>query len=299
MNDKTKIICAMLIFGTLGVFVRGIPLSSLEIAFSRAVIGSLFLLVAGYFLGNKISVSRIKKNGWLLLISGAAIGFNWILLFQAYRYTSIASATLSYYFAPLFVMILSPILLKERLTIFKAGCMIAAIGGLFLILDVGGGFMLTDHNTIGILYGLSAAALYASVILMNKFIKNLSGFETTFIQLIAASLVLVPSILFQRGSGWSSLKPQALMLLLLVGVLHTGLAYLLYFTGMKTTKGQTVAMISYVDPIVAVMLSIVFLGEGITIIKIIGGILILGATFLSEAGTTSEATITSLNKEAQ
>lgn len=283
MNGKIKLVTSMLIFGSIGAFVKNINLSSVDIAFLRAVIGCMFLVCAGFIIRQKISLNSIRKNLLLLVLSGAAIGFNWILLFQAYKYTTLSNATLSYYFAPMFVIILSPVILKERLTPIKIACIAAAMAGLFLILNMNSGSSGSSYNHVkGILYGLSAAALYASVILMNKFIKDLSGFETTLIQLLVAALVLLPSILYDGGLNLSALSLKALIFVLVVGVIHTGIAYLMYFTSMKEINGQSIAILSYIDPIFAVIISAVFLGEAMTPLQGVGGVLILGSTFLSE-----------------
>lgn len=288
MKDKLKFISTMLIFGTIGMFVKNINLSSIDIAFLRAVIGCFFLMCAGFFMKQKIAFHLIKKNIWLLLLSGTALGLNWILLFQSYKYTTIANATLSYYFAPMFVMILSPLVLKERLTLTKITCIITAILGLFLILNTNNTVSIMPYNhVIGIIYGISAAVLYASVMLMNKFIKDLSGFETTLVQLFIASLVLLPRVILNSSIQLSSLNMQSLAFILIVGVIHTGLAYLIYFTSMKEIKGQTIAILSYIDPITAVFISAVFMGESITYLQIIGGVLILGSTFISEKSENS------------
>ncbi|MHC1682235.1 MAG: DMT family transporter [Clostridiaceae bacterium] len=283
MDPKAKIISSMLIFGSIGVFVKGINLTSLEIAFIRAVIGSIFLILSGYILKQKISMRAIKKNGLLLLLSGGFIGLNWIFLFQAYKYTTIQNATLSYYFAPVFVMLLSPFVLKEKLTAIKVSCIIAAMIGLFLILN--GGTVNNysfENNLIGIVYGLSGAGLYASVILMNKFIKDLSSFETTLIQLMMAAIILLPFVLFQSNFSIFSISYMGYALILIVGIVHTGIAYLLYFTSMKDLNGQSIAVLSYIDPISAVILSSIFLNETMSFSQIIGGVFILGSTFLSD-----------------
>src|SRR4051794_11055046 len=197
MKGKMRLIMTMLIFGSIGVFVKKIELTSSEIAFLRGVIGSLFLLIASFLVKHKPSLKALKENAILLLLSGAAIGLNWIFLFESYRYTTISNATISYYFAPIFVMILAPWVLKEKLTSVKVICIVMAMVGLFLIVNPGaGGTSGSQNHTVGILYGLSAAALYASVILMNKFIKNLSGSETTLVQLFAGALVLFPYVLW-------------------------------------------------------------------------------------------------------
>ncbi|MGZ4160834.1 MAG: DMT family transporter [Neobacillus sp.] len=282
MSGKVKIITTMLIFGSMGVFVKNINLSSSEIAFLRGIIGSLFLIGASFLARQKVSFQSIKENIVLLLLSGAAIGTNWILLFQAYKYTTISNATLSYYFAPVFVMILAPFVLKEKLTKVKTGSIILAMIGLFLVVNIGGGGDGSYNHPVGILYGLSAAALYASVILMNKFIKNLSGFETTLVQLMVAAIVLFPYVLLKDHLNFSSVNAHSIILILILGIIHTGIAYFLYFTSFKELKGQTIAVLSYIDPISAVVFAALFLGESMNFLQIIGGLLILGSTFLSE-----------------
>lgn len=283
MKGKYKIITAMLIFGSIGIFVKGIHLSSSEIAFLRGVIGSIFLIIASLFAKQRVSLKLMKENLILLLLSGAAIGFNWILLFEAYRYTTISNATLSYYFAPVFVMVLAPFVLKEKLTPVKTGCILAAMAGLFLVVNIGGSSAGTSYNhPLGILYGLMAAALYSSVILMNKFIKNLSGFETTLIQLLVSALVLLPYVMVRDHFNFSGLDSKSIVLIFIVGIVHTGFAYFMYFGSVKELSGQTIAVLSYIDPISAVIMAAIFLGESMSIVQIIGGILILGSTFVSE-----------------
>lgn len=283
MNSKIRLITAMLTFGSIGVFVKNIDQSSSEIAFLRGMIGSLFLIGISILIRQKPSLQHIKENGRLLLLSGAAIGFNWILLFQSYKYTTISNATLSYYFAPVFVMLLAPLFLKEKLTVVKVGCIITAMIGLFLIVNVGdSGTESSSNHVVGVLYGLSAAVLYASVILMNKFIKNLSGFETTVIQLLLAALVLLPYVLLKDQLNLLAITLHSWIFILILGIVHTGIAYFLYFSSFKELKGQTIAVLSYIDPISAVVLAAIFLGESMSIIQILGGILILGSTFLSE-----------------
>ncbi len=285
MKGKLKLVTAMLIFGSIGVFVKNVDLPSSGIAFLRGMIGSLFLLIVSVFLKQKkTSWESLKKNGLLLVLSGAAIGFNWIFLFQAYKYTTVSNATLSYYFAPVFVMILAPFVLKEKLTPVKVGSIITAMIGLFFVVNLNnsGAAGGTYNHAIGILYGLLAAALYASAILMNKFIKNLSGFETTLIQLMVAALVLLPYTFFKDHLDLSGITAQSLTFILMLGIVHTGVAYFFYFTSLKELKGQTIAVLSYIDPISAVLIAAVFLGESMSPLQMFGGVLILGSTFVSE-----------------
>ncbi|MDR6999052.1 EamA family transporter [Neobacillus niacini] len=283
MKGQLKNITAMLIWGSIGIFVKNIHLSSSEIALLRGIIGSVFLIFFFMIAKQKPSIQAVKNNLVLLILSGVAVGFNWILLFQSYRYTTVSNATLSYYFAPVFVMALSPLVLKERLTPAKVGCIIAAMIGLFLVVNIGGDSGDGNyHHLTGILYGLSAAAFYASVVLINKFIKNLSGFETTLVQLLVASIILFPYVMMRENLNLTELTSQSIIFIFIIGIIHTGIAYFLYFTSIKELKGQRIAVLSYIDPISAVIFAAIFLGEGMDLLQIIGGILILGSTFLSE-----------------
>ena len=283
MKSEVKNITAMLIFGTIGIFVKNIELSSKETAVLRGIIGSLFLIGVMIFSKEKISFSEIKKNIFLLLFSGIGVGLNWIFLFQAYKYTTISAATLSYYFAPVFVTILSPVLLKEKLSLLKISCICGAMLGMVCIVGNSGSSSGAEYNhLLGVFYGLLAAVFYASVILMNKFIKNLKGIETTVTQLVLASLVLILYVMFTDGFDFSKMTGSSFMCLGILGVVHTGFAYFLYFSSLKELKGQTIAVLSYIDPIFAVIISALFLGEKMTVLQIIGGVLILGSTFISE-----------------
>lgn len=279
-SARIKLIIAMLIFGSIGMYVRNIPLSSGQIALARGIIGSISLLLAGRLVKQKLSMKSIRQNLILLIISGAAIGFNWILLFEAYKYTTVPKATLSYYFAPVFVMFLSPIVLKERLTPKKILGISSALIGMLLITGIGGDSGISD--LIGIGYGLLAAVLYALVVMINKFLKGLSGLETTIVQISMATVVLFPYILVTEELQYSQLDFTGWLLILIVGIINTGLAYFLYFTSMKGLSAQTISVLSYIDPIFAIILSAVVLGEGMSGIQMIGGILILGGTFISE-----------------
>lgn len=282
MRSEVKNITAMLIFGTIGIFVRNIDLSSKETALSRGIIGSLFLIVVLICSKEKISFQGIKKNILILFLSGIGIGLNWIFLFQAYKYTTVSTATLSYYSAPVIVTILSPIILKERLSLIKFLCVIGAMTGMIFIAGNNESSGAVYNHTLGIIYGVSAAVFYASVIIMNKFIKGLGGLETTVTQLILASIVLVPYVIMTGGFDFSRMTKISYISLIILGVIHTGFAYFLYFSSLKELKGQTIAVLSYIDPISAVIISSLFLGEKMTFLQIVGGILILGSTFISE-----------------
>ena len=281
LQAKFKIIFAMVTFGTIGIFVRNIELPSTVIALARGVIGTLFLLLVVFAKGQGLDKAAIKRNLMVLGLSGACIGFNWILLFEAYRYTTVATATLAYYMAPIFVMMASPFVLKERLTPIKLLCVAMALTGMVLVSGVVQSGM-EGVDFTGILCGVGAASLYATVILLNKFIKNISAYDMTIMQLGLAAVVLLPYTL--AVENFVALHPDttSILLLAVVGVIHTGFTYALYFSSIQSLKAQTVAIFSYIDPIVAIILSAVLLNESMDVYSIIGAVLVLGSTFVSE-----------------
>ncbi|MDD6036021.1 MAG: DMT family transporter [Lachnospiraceae bacterium] len=274
---------AMLIFGSIGVFRKFIPLSSSWLACTRGVIGTLFLLGVVIASGKRIEREAVRKNLLALFVSGAAIGINWILLFEAYRYTTVAAATLCYYMAPVLVILLAPFVLKEKLTVKKSLCAATAVFGMLLVSGIFEGGEATGSNGKGILYGLGAAAFYATVMLTNQFIKEISSYDRTIIQLGTAAVVIVPYALLTNGvQEFTVLTVPQVLLLLAVGVIHTGLTYRLYFGSMAALSGQTIAVYSYIDPAFAVLLSVLVLREETGVSGILGAVLILGATFFSE-----------------
>lgn len=283
LRSKLMNLSAMLIFGTIAVFVRNIELTSKEIAVLRGVIGSIFLLGVMLFSKEKTSFSAIKKNLPILVLSGLGVGANWIFLFEAYKYTTVSIATLSYYCAPIFVTIMAPIILKEKISLIKFLCVCTAMIGMLCIVGTNKGSIGEGYNHfLGIIYGLTAAVGYASVILMNKFIKGLKGVETTVTQLVFASILLLPYVMITSGFDFSKMTGISWGYMIFLGIVHTGFTYALYFSSLKELKGQTIAVLSYIDPITAVLISALFLGEQLTMFQIIGGVLILGSTFISE-----------------
>jgi RarD protein len=282
---------SMLIFGTIGLFRRYIPLSSGLLAFSRGILGALFL---GLFLMiRRLPEQRLKKrkDSWnrasapvffLLILSGALIGVNWILLFEAYNYTTVATATLCYYMQPTIVILLSPLFFHERLTAKKLVCAFLAVLGMFLVSGAAGEGIPQGDAFRGILCGLGAAALYASVVIMNKCIRNIDPYLKTILQLASASVCLLPYLAVTGQLSYVKLDSFSLLMLLVVGIVHTGIAYTLYFGSTDGLKAQTIALFSYIDPVSALFISVLFLHEPMGAAGLVGAVLILGAAFAAE-----------------
>lgn len=277
--EKVKLVVAMLIVGTIGTFVHYIPMPSAVIAMFRAIIGTLFLLGVITVKKTKINWPIVRKNAKYLIISGTAIGFNWIFLFEAYHYTSVAVATLCYYMAPAIVILLAPLVLKEKLTAFNVICTLAAVFGAVLISGVFGG---SQATLIGVGYGLAAAILYAWIMILNKLTKDLSGLELTFFQLLVSAIVMIPYVLMTEDLGAVNFTPSTIILLLIVGIVHTGWVYQLFFSALSKLPAQTSSLLSYVDPVTAIILSALLLQQPLGKIQIVGTILILGSAILNE-----------------
>ncbi|MBQ1241956.1 MAG: EamA family transporter [Oscillospiraceae bacterium] len=276
-SAKLQMLFSMALFGTIGLFVRAIPLPSSAVAMIRGFVGAAFLLVFTLARGKKISLAAIRENLLLLCVSGAAIGVNWILLFEAYRYTSVATATICYYLAPVFLVLSAPLTLGEKLTAKKIVCVVLALAGTAFLSGGADGASLR-----GIACGCGAAVFYASVMTLNKKMRDITAADRTLVQLFAAGLCLLPYVLATENVGEWSLTALQLALLAFVGIVHTGYTYALYFGAVAQLPTQTVALYSYIDPLVAVLLSALVLREPFTVQSAVGAALVLGSTLWNE-----------------
>lgn len=306
MKSYAMLISSMLIFGTIGIFRKYIPISSALLACTRGITGSLFLILLSVITRHKFE--KIKpKQLILLMITGALIGLNWIFLFEAYEFTTVATATMCYYMQPTIVMLLSPFIFKEKLKGKNIICIVISLFGMFCVSGMADGMMevlnhadllegsllntsrgfvseLIGLNQIkGVLFGLAAAVLYAIVIILNKKIQVDDAYNKTIIQLLCASLILLPFL--PSAGNWKSLSLNGfiIVMILVVGLVHTGIAYALYFKSMKNLKAGSIAILSYIDPVFALLLSACFLHEKMTAFGLFGAIMIIGAAIVSES----------------
>ena len=273
---------AMMIYGTIGIFREFLPISSGLLAFARGLIGGIFLLAWVLLRGGTLKLNISRKRFILLCISGAVMGANWMLLFEAYRYTTVPVATLCYYMQPTFLMLLSPLLFREKLTLKKSLCALVSLMGMVLVSGVLEGAEAGSRNTVGILLALGAAVLYTTVIVLNKKnpVDNAEG--KTVVQLFSATVVMIPYLLLTENASQLDLNWPAILLILVVGIVHTGVAYVMYFGSLQRLPAQTTAVLSYIDPVVAVLLAGLVLQQKMSAGEIVGAVLILGAALVSE-----------------
>ena len=278
---RLKLIACMVCFGTISIFVKGIALSPTEIGLYRAAIACAVLLV--YLLATgRLKNLRMRAGALaLLFLSGAAMGFNWIFLFTAYRYTTVALSTLAYYFSPTLVIIFSLLLFREPLSLRQILCFLGSTAGLVLILGLRGG---GGSDLTGLLFGLLAALLYTVVVLCNKKSGDIDAISRTWVQLASATAVLLPYVALTGGFHIGGLDPRGWANLLVIGAGFTGILYTLYFSAISTLSGQQAAILSYIDPAVSVLVSVFFLREPITAVQLLGGAMILVFAMLNELG---------------
>ncbi|MFJ7186869.1 DMT family transporter [Lysinibacillus xylanilyticus] len=284
MSGKLSFILSMIIFGAVGVFAKYIKLPSSEIAFWMSLVGACFLLLIFLAKKERFTKTTILQNKWPLILSSFALCGNWIFLFQAYKETTIANAALSYYFAPVLVICLSPIVLKEKILLRKIFYVCAALVGLYFIVQ--SQTTETSEHYIGIVYGLIAACFYTIVTFTNKYIRGLKEPDNTIIQLALAALFLALYLLGTKGFQVMQIDIKSISLLIALGIVHAGIGFYLFFLGMRHLKGQSIAILSYIDPLTSLVISTMIIGEKMATLQILGAILLLGATLLSEIDKT-------------
>lgn len=277
-KEYIKFIASMLIFGTNGLLVTNIFLSSAEIVLTRTFLGSLFLLTI-VLIKKDFSFKKLKSTVVTVMLAGLSLGAGWVFLFEAYKYASVSIGTLTYYCGPIIVMILSPFLFHERLTWNKIIAIITVAAGMLCITGINS---VTGGISRGIICGAIAGLLYAVLIICNKFVKGINGIDSTLAQLMVAFLVILMYLFITQGGLSYIPKGRELVFLLILGVVNSGLACYLYFSSMQRLPGQTVALCCYIDPVCALIVSFLFLNERLTTIQMIGAILILGGTLFGE-----------------
>lgn len=289
MSARLKLTLSMIIFGTIGIFRRHMAVPSGTIALFRGLIGTMFLVGLLCLRRKRPDCAAVRRNLLKLLISGAAMGFNWILLFEAYNYTSVATATLCYYFAPMFIILASPWIVGERLTARKMICVGCALAGMVFVSGVLRAGFGGIAELRGVALSLGAAVLYAGVVLLNKTMTSIDAFDRTIVQLGASAAALLPYVCVVEPLSQMRLECISVLLLLVVGVVHTGIAYALYFGSLSSIAAQTAAIFSYIDPVLAVLLSAVLLREQMDVFTALGAALILGAAIASERGSAERS----------
>ena len=279
-KDKILYISVMALYGTTGILKHFVPYSSAFVAFIRALIASIFIFAFMKLKGKSLNRSAVRENLPKLIAVGVLLGFNWIAYFEACRLSTVAKATLCYYMAPVIVMLLSPLLYGEKLTGRKICCITVAVIGMALVSGVFGDKESAEAK--GLLIGFLAALIYAAIVILSRRINNIEALDKTLVQLAVAACCLFPYWLLADGEALPEPSFLPVLLVIIIGILNTGIAYVIYFGTVTKLKAQTVAIFAYADPVVSVLLSAFLLKEPLGIGGAIGAALIIGAMILSE-----------------
>lgn len=282
LKAKTELASAFFIWGTVGIFVKLIPLNSGLVALDRSLVGMLFLIAVKLCMRKKIDLKSMKSSLLLLCLNGALLGLNWILLFEAYNYTSVATSTICYNMGPMIVVLLSPLVFKERLTFVKLLCALTAVFGVVCVSGVFENSSANSKSFIGVLLGLSAAVVYAITVMINKHLDKLEPMNKAIVQFASSTVVMFIYSVFTTSASELVFSIKTIVLLIVVGVVHTGITYTLYFKALPNVTSQSVAIFAYIDPVVAVVLSSLVLHEQLTLSVVLGAVLVIASAIFGE-----------------
>ena len=277
MSDSLKYFISVFLYGTLGFFLAFIDVKSEFVVFCRGTFGCLFILILLTIKKQKLDIEAIKKNFIYLVICGISLGLNEIFLFMGYKY-AVSLASLGNYTAPITIIILSAILYKDKLSIKQVLCILASFIGIVCLTGVFSG---NNSDIRGLIFGLCGSIGFVTLVFMNKKLKNIGPYDKTIVQLLFSSFTTLP-LIFINKSYLISYDIKTISILLMLGIIHTGFAYCLYFDSINTLSPIKIAIIGYVEPVMSVLIGALFLDESMDTYAIIGALLILGSAIISE-----------------
>lgn len=271
-------ILALLLFGSNGIIASYIALSSTEIVLYRTFIGAVLLIFLFLITKNKWSFYKNKKHFSYLALSGIAMGLSWMFLYEAYDQIGVSVSSLLYYCGPVIVMVIAPIVFKEKLVMRKIVGFVAVLIGIIL---VNGNLVNGNNNIFGILCGVMSAVMYSFMVIFNKKATNISGLENSLLQLTISCITVAIFILF-RGNFSFYIPQDSIFPLIFLGVVNTGIGCYLYFSKLEKLPVQSVSVLGYIEPLSAVLLSVIILKETMSVMQIIGAVLVLGGAIYAE-----------------
>ncbi len=276
---KLMYIVAMVLFGTIGMFLRYIGLPSDLVAMCRGFLGSAFIAVLYLAKGKRMDRKSLRENGKYLVLSGVMLGINWIFLFAAYKQTSVAVASLCNYMAPIVIIALAPALYGDNWSVKRVLCVIGAVIGIILVSNV---MSAENVNTKGIFLGLGAAAGFVGLVICNRSMKDVPALDRVFVQLLVSALTILPYTIIVNKGAHIEVDALSIGFTIMLGIVHTGFAYCLYLIPMANLPVQSFALLGYIEPVVSVICSAVFLHEPLGIAGVIGAILVIGSAIAGE-----------------
>lgn len=280
MKFYLMFVAAMLIFGSNGVFASMLEMSGAQLVLLRTLIGGAVLLIIILISRSRTPKEVLLREKWRLLFAGVCLGANWALLFEAYNLMNVSLATLTYYTAPVLVLVLAPLVLKERQNGLAYLGMAVVIVGMLLV--VGTDFGEGGVSATGLIVGLGSAVFYAMLMLVNKQITGVSGLNLTFIEIVIAAVILLPYVFATSGGVPLPTDARGIFALLFLCTVNTGFACWLYFSSMNRLPAKAVALMGYFDPVSALIFSVVFLDERLSSVQLAGAILVLAGALVGQ-----------------
>lgn len=287
MDVRTKrlieIHIAVLLFGLTGLFGKFLHIPAQYIVLGRVFFASLSI---GLFLALRREDARLHSFGdyTIVVAMGVLLAVHWTAFYKSVQVSTVAIALLTFSAYPLFVTFLEPAMFQERLKKIDLLCALAMFAGVLLIVP---SFDLDNNLTVGTLWGMFGCVTFAVMSLLNrKLASRYQGSVIAFYEQGVASLVLLPMLLFHRptmtGTDWG--------LVILLGVVFTGLAHSLFIGGMKTVRAQTAGIIASLETVYGILFAALLLGEVPSLREVIGGVVILGTALYSTACSSKEKT---------
>lgn len=286
MKIKLQMIFSVLMFGSIGIFVTYINLPSVAIVQWRTIIATLFSILLFFIKRQTPNWKAIRANTIPLAISGLVLGANWAFLFEAFQRTSVGMATILYYCAPILVFFAAPIFFHETITRIQLCGIGAAIAGMVLVNLFG---LYSGDFSPSLLLALIAALFYATVMICNRFMHDISGTDSSFVQLFIAAIVMTIYSTATTGTLLTFSTPKDMLLVAILGIVHTGLIFPLYFYAVQHLSPQNTAIFSYLDPACALLFSYLFLQESLSWYQILGAALIFGGVLFAQLQTEKAA----------
>lgn len=280
MNRHTlTYILGLLLFGLNGIVASRINLTSCSIVFFRTMTGSLFLTLLFYLNRGRFEFNDMNRTHLkYVLISGMAMGISWMFLYEAYQRTGVGLSSLLYYTGPVIVVLLSPAVFKEKITPWKCLCFILVLAGMLAVnaQNLSGG-----GDLYGIVLALGSAVMYAFMVIFNKKALSITGMKNSIIQLSTSFLTVAVFVLLFKGADVPA-GPSQWGWMLLLGILNTGIGCYLYFSSIGHIPVQQVSVLGYLEPLSALIFSVVLLKEAFTPVQYAGAVLILlGAVMIN------------------
>ena len=285
---KVNLALICVTFGTIGVVTHFIPLSSAAIVFYRALIGGIFIILYSLLFGKGVNIKSMKDNLIVLIGTSFFMGLNWVFQFEAFRVSSVAIGTVCYNTMPIFLIMIASFMFNEKITLKSVICILVAMVGIFLvsnIINTG----IKSSEVLGCIYGILGAIFYALIVAYNRKLEQIDVCDKIIFQFLFSTIIMAVYVLFiAKGSlffekGISEREAHiGIFCILLLGLFHTGFCYIHYFIAVSKLKSETVAIYTYIDPVVALFLSYFVLHENMTVLQFIGAILILSSTLFNE-----------------